>query len=343
MRRVLTAAFVLSILASASIGQSGRLPQQSQDQGPIKLHAEEAFLSVHARSLKGPEISLLPADLTVIENGERHQVTSVTRNPASIVFVLDNSIRNEAASFKDVNLNLNLALDLLGRIPPKDPVAVLTYGGGIKLISGWKTSDRQTLNEDIKWKFRPRNGSDLHRALLYAADKLLADAPDPRVVILVSDGVGLDPTGLELAQAEFDKVRATVYVASQNGAILSRLKPQTNSKSAWLGTILTPDAHKKLGKQRELVAEMEAAAVRLQTLAEGSGGEFWNPDGPGLFSDLRSQILGDIGSEYVISYRTDPGQQEEFRKIGVVCTKPSVEVRTRNRIYIPHIESAAQK
>ena len=338
MKQIFLILSLVTLQASATLAQSGngrKLPANQSGQDTIKLSTEEAILPINVTYLKDEQIPLRTQDLTAVEKGFNHQVTSVTRNPASIVLVIDNCVLNAAAKFKDVDLNLALGLEIIRGLPETDRISVITYADRVNVLAGW-TSDRSDLAKQVNWKFKPGHRPLLYKALAAAADQLLTTAPDPRIVILISDGVGEgDPEEFEGARQALDRVRATVYVASQNALILKGVQSSGSCKVAGFRSILEPDLRKILAEQRLYAGDLVAADDRMQNLAESSGGGFWNTENRGDFADLRRQVMREIGSEYVISYSTEPGRKAgEFREITVLCTNPGVVVRVRKNVYV---------
>ncbi|HKV42843.1 MAG TPA: VWA domain-containing protein [Blastocatellia bacterium] len=331
------AAFSLVVLtAGIANSQSGRIRNSAER--PIRLRVEEVLLPVTLHNTISSKLPRLDAsDFKIVEDGAVHQVTSVARRPASVVIVIDNS--NTTMSYKDINLNMELALKVVPLLGESDRVAALTYGDKVEVVSGW-TTDKQAVLDAIKWKCKPGIKSHFYDALLYAGEHLLASVPGPRIVILISDGVdSFNADVMEKARMSLNKCRATLYFVCQNAVILKDLKPYAFGPAALYAMFISKDPLHDDARQRLLILrhyahELEASVYTLDDLARESGGQVWNPATLEGFKGSSDALIKEVGAEYLISYisRRQPND-EDFHPVQVSSTIPGVEIRTRRGVY----------
>lgn len=340
--RLVILACVVASIAPPAASQSGRfrnrpLPQRD-GKDTIHLMVEEVLLPVSVHSDEGRRLGLTASDLIVLEDGKRQAITSVMRTPANVLLVLDTG--GDVTPLKNVNINRDLALKLIGALGESDRAAILTYADKVNLICDW-TGDKRELREALDWKFRPGLKSRFVECLLYASEQVLPRAAGRRSVVLVTDGIeSFNSTLFNEALAAFHRVRATVYVVSHTGMLLSELRPRVYNKFSWYDR-LDPQKRERNQQLRRYVAELEAAEPNLNRMAVDTGGWMWNPSDREEFEALNTYIVGEIDLEYVVAYLAQqrPGD-EEFHTVSVYATRPGLTVRSRRGIiHVPRRDS----
>src|SRR5262249_48582804 len=158
-------------------------PKQPETQNdPLKLRVEEVLLPVSVRNSAGKlPGGLERGDFIVTEDGKRQPVNAVMRAPANVLFILDSGGESPK---KDISIHRDLPLRLIESLGPEDRAAVISYGDGVNLLSGW-TREKKELEQAVKWKFRPGLMSEFYASLEYAADELLPRVSERRSVVII--------------------------------------------------------------------------------------------------------------------------------------------------------------
>jgi VWFA-related protein len=347
--------FVIALLLVAAVvtqsqAQSGRLRDQApnkkqNDDEALRLRVEEVLLPVSVRNNFGfLPTDLKQSDFIVTEDGKRQEVNSVMRTPANILFLLDTS---GESVLKNININRQLALKLIGALSNEDRAAIITYGDTIELLSAW-TSDKTALRQALEWKFKPSLKADFYNSVIYAADEVLSKVSGRRSIVIITDGVdSFDRPVIEGATLTFEKAlsalhraRATVYIASQNEIVMAEIKPQAFNALSWYER-LDPKARKRIDQLRRYYRQLEAAEVQLKGLAEETGGTIWIPATRDEFERISTRIVAEIGTECVLAYSTErPEDDRKFHAIKVYGTRTDILIRFRRGIYANAVHKA---
>src|SRR5262249_46681779 len=165
------------------------------------------------------------------------------------------------------------------------------------------TGDMKALRLALDEKFKPRTKSHLYDALLYGAQELLSKAPGRKSVILLTEGYdSYTRNTLDKAREALDRARATVYVIAQNSMILKKAKGTAYSHdiNTRVNTALDPKYREMIVRMQHYATMVESEGATLRSLAEDSGGIFWDPPTVDRFQEAIGFLIGEIGSEYVI-------------------------------------------
>ncbi|MEW6127685.1 MAG: VWA domain-containing protein [Acidobacteriota bacterium] len=362
----LCCAFALSGLV---LGQSGRLRDQAPKRKPVtdtddldvvKLRIEEILLPVNVRGSNGK----LPArldkkDFIIAEDGKRQEITSVHRSPANVLFIIDASSDLSVTKdiHKDVNINRNIALNVIKGLADDDQAAVITYADKVDLLSDW-TKDKTAVGNQLNARFKQGIKSDFYNAIFYAATEVLPKVEERRSVVLITDGVdSFDNLLFEEALTALHQARATIYVVSQNGGLIREIKDKTGGVFAFYEK-LDPSVRKRYDAMNAYAKQLEAAAFTMQTLAEETGGAMWNIEERLTCEDRKPQfyekadvkkkaetcvsvalhVIEELSTEFVIAYTSErKSDDKSFHSVKVFGTSPDVKIRTRRGIY-PNLE-----
>jgi VWFA-related protein len=267
-------------------GQSGRhrdqlpkrKPADADDQDLIRLRIEEVLLPVNVRGSNGKLPTRLDTkDFIIAEDGKRQEITSVHRSPANVLFIVDASSDLSVTKdiHKDVNINRDIALNVIKGLAEADQAAAVTYADKVELLSSW-TTDKEAVRHALNSKFKPGIKSDFYKAIFYAATEVLPRVEGRRSVVLLTDGVdSYDNLMFEEALAELHRARATIYVVSQNALLVRQLKDKISGPFAWYSKI-DPAVKKRFDIMQRYQKQLEAAEITLRGLAEETGGAMWN-------------------------------------------------------------------
>lgn len=360
---------VLSVsLSMTAFAQSGRKPQGQQPQ-----QGEKPFARIDTREVAVPIIAygpegnyindLKPKDVLVLEEGEARQVTSLKRDPANIVLILDSA--NEIGTFKNgsterfdkpdapiwekgANYKVvrgptqwEFANQFVSGLSPNDKIAIIQYAEKAQLIQDW-TSDPDQATRSISSKYRVGIKSSYYDALKLAADKLQSRPEGRRVVVLISDGLDSNSkiTRSKAIQA-LEKARATVFVIGWAAALRREIEltiRYMNSNEA-AGTRL----YKRTAELRQHLSQLDFATVELSQLAENSGGEMMLPPTHEDLIKANKNVNAEIGAQYTLSFLTENAPSlEDKRSIEVVPARPGLTVRSR-RSYLLGVDDEKVK
>ncbi|MBI3653847.1 MAG: VWA domain-containing protein [Acidobacteria bacterium] len=355
---------VLAIAFSHCVqAQSGRVPNvkpnatagrpQTDDQDDtVKLRTDEVLLPVSVRNHDGKVPTYLDKkDFIVAEDGKPQPITAVLRLPANVLFIVD--LSGEPNFRKDTSINSAIAFHMVKALGQEDRAAVLTYADRIDLIADW-TTDKNAVGAALKSKVKPGIRADFYRCVKYAAQEILPKVTGRRAVVLLSDGVdSFNQTGFTEALAALHRARATVYVVNQNRVIIKDLRERVFHKLSWY-EMLDPKVKKRYDPIRNYVHQLEAAELTLKGLAEETGGLVWDADKriettaaktakpeyvevqerPLTAAMLASQVVAEIGTEFIVAYSTDRKSNDKiFHTVKVFVTRPEIKIRTRRGVY----------
>lgn len=351
-------------LSGLVLGQSGRNrdkapkrnPVDTDDSDVVKLRIEEILLPINVRGSNGK----LPArldkkDFIVAEDGKRQEITSVHRSPANVLFLIDASSDLSATKdiHKDININRDIALNVIRGLADDDQAAVITYADKVDLLSGW-TKDKTAVRDTLSTRFKQGIKSDFYNAIFYAATEVLPKVEERRSVVLITDGVdSFDNLLFEEALAALHRARATIYVISQNAVLIREIKDKTDGVFAFWDK-LDPGVRKRYDAMNNYAKHLEAAALTMQTLAEETGGAMWNIEDRLTCEDRKPQfyekadvkkktetctsialrVIEELSTEFVIAYTSERKSDDKaFHSIKVFGTSSDVKIRTRRGIY----------
>lgn len=311
-------------------------------------------------ALGQPVTNLMAHDIVVMEDGAGCPVTSLKREPANVLLVLDQSNLlgtfksgrsettkdKERADWKGYSvlpepLALEFAAHLARGLGEADRLAIVQYAERAELVEDW-TSDRAAALRSLRARFRAGLAAHFYDALEVAAARLQAAPPGRRVLVLLSDGV--DTASLLAKAAVFEQVRAVgavVYVVSWSGIVASgaqeTLKKSHAGKTSQtrLGTqvsvmIWSSSGGKRKAELRRYNAQAKTAAADLQVLAATTGGEYWQPATEDELKLRVFELLREIGTEYTLTYLSKKDQLERRTIIPKIeIARPGLTVRTR--------------
>ena len=349
---------LLACLAQpASRAQSGRKPQgkQPSEKPIVRLETREVVIPLRAYDADGRFVNdLTTRDLIVLEEGESRPVSSVKREPANIVVVLD--LSNEIGTFKngptqryekderpiweknrDYSIvarptTRDLAENFISKIPSGDHVAVIQYSDKVQLVQDW-TSDYRRAIGSISSKYRVGIKAGFYDAMKLAAEKLQSRPNGRRVIVLVSDGLdSASRTGRSQAMSAIENSRASVFVVGWAEA----LKREIELSMSWMSSheARTSTSIERLMELRRYLPQLDAAASILRDLAESTGGEIWLPPDHTAMIKSWQPLVAEIGAQYSVSFVTENKPSlEDNRSIQVLPARKGLTVRSRRNYF----------
>jgi Ca-activated chloride channel homolog len=359
LRRSQPAAVIVLIIVChlPAFAQSGRKPQGQQPaEKPIaRIETREVVLPLIAYDANGNYVDdLTEKDVLVLEEGEARPIAKLKREPANIVLILD--LSNEIGTFKNGPTKRveheerpiwqagkdyqilarptarEFADNFIARMSPNDQVAIIQYADKVQLIQDW-TGDRDKALDALRSKYRVGIKSSYFDALKLAAEKLQSRERGRRVIVLVSDGLDSNSkTGRSKAMAAIEKSRAAVFVVGWADA----LKRELEIAAYWEDNRERPSSATadRVAELRRQIPILEAAAVELQQLADGTGGEMWLPPSHAELIAMHGRLAREIGAQYSLSFITERKPSlEDNRAIQVLPARRGLSVRSRRTYY----------
>jgi VWFA-related protein len=372
---VITFIFSLSLIAFAQSGrksqeqgQGGQNKQPRQqgqrpDERPvIRLDTREVVVPLSAYDAEGKFVDdLQPRDVLVLEDNEPRIVTSIKREPASIVLILD--LCNEFSTFKNGASQYfgppeeekkpdrespvwaktydivarpaprEFADNFVSRLSPQDHIAIIQYSDRVQLIQDWTNSRAQALGA-LRSQYRIGLTSHYHDALMLAAEKLRERSAGRRIIVLVSDGVdSASETSLKEALLAVKRAQATVFVIGWARALREQVSQlltvyQMDNKP---GIQIVGNRRKRIAELSIYLQLLEGASVELRDLAQSSGGELWLPPNHQELTSSPKMLVQEIGAQYSMSFLIDPKSPglDEARTIQVLPARRGLSVHAR--------------
>jgi VWFA-related protein len=348
-------------------GQSGQSGQRPEEKPVIRLDTRELVIPLSAYDAEGKFVDdLQPRDVLVLEENEPRVVTSIKREPASIVLVLD--LCNEFGTFKNGPSNYfgppeeenkpdrekpvwvgthdilarpaprEFADNFVARLSSQDHISIIQYSDRVQLIQDWTNNRDQALSA-LRSKYRIGLSSHYHDALLLAAEKLRERSTGRRIIVLVSDGVdSASETTLADALVAVKRVQATVFVIGwaralqdQVSQLLAKYKAEAKPGIQIVGTQRKRQA--ELSIYLQLLAN---ASVELRDLAQSSGGELYMPPNHRELTSSPKMLVSEIGAQYSMSFLIDPKSTaiDDTRTIQVIPARQGLSVHSRTTYYV---------
>lgn len=363
---------VVAATFSPASGQAGRRPEPSptppnQEQEPVRVFTEEVRLPVIALDQYGHyDPTLEPDDVLVLEDGVAQQVRSVRHIPANVLLLLDTGgeLSGLGGSSKLTSLTREVAIQVMRSVPEGTSLAVMQFNNSVELLQPW-TTDKSVLLKVLNTKLSSGKRARFSDALVAAANAMKDRPEGSRHLVVITDGV--DTAGTKTSRAAAIKklaaARATVHIISYTEFVRQKKEGRTPGVSSGQvatakdpitatdptlppGTTRSPSfgvsvrfdpAMKRQRKAYE--AEIKKSQQVLTSVAEEMGGRIFLPLNSEEMLAQAREAAGEIGSEYVITYRpkrplsnSRPG---EYRRLEVAPRKQGLTLRSRRGYVVP--------
>lgn len=357
---------------SPAFGQAGRRPEPSptppnQEQEPVRVFTEEVRLPVIALDQFGHyDPTLEPDDVLVLEEGIAQQVRSVRHIPANVLLLLDTGgeLSGLGGSSKMTSLTREVAIQVIRSVPEGTSLAVMQFNNSVELLQPW-TNDKNVLLKVLNTKLSSGKRARFSDALVAAANAMKNRPEGSRHLVVITDGV--DSPGTKTSRAEAIKklaaARATVHIISYTEFVRQKkegwspgvssgqvatakdpitatdptLPPGTTRNPSFGVSVRFDPAMKRQRKAYEV--EIKKSQQVLTSVAEEMGGRIFLPLNSEEMLAQAREAAGEIGSEYVITYRpkrplanSKPG---EYRRLEVAPRKQGLTLRSRRGYVVP--------
>ena len=270
-------------------------------------------------------------DFVVYEDGVRRPILSFepTEAPFSLVLMLD-------MSGSTVNFRQQIqgaALRFLDALTAEDRVAVVEFNGkGVKSLLGFSTDRRK-----IAYAITLATGAGetpLYEALKFSLRELAHEGKRRKAIVVLTDGLDTEVR---------NKDRAIVAKAS-DAEVSTAIKPETNSQVVTVlnqadleGVTIFPlslpsgDPKRLPLPDPAITAMYQAAHLRLQLLANRTGGRIHEIQSLTDMAKLYAQVAADLRTLYTVTYQApNPGTHDgKWREIRVEIARADLVASTK--------------
>ena len=308
----------------------GFLSVTAQDDETIRVDSSIVRLNVGVVDQRGhPITSLNKSNFEIYEDGVKQQITRFdpSEAPFSVVIMLDMS--GSTLGFRQVIRQS--AFRFIDALSVNDRVAVVEFYDKINLRNDF-TTNRNTIVNSLTVA-NGRGKTYLYKALDFALDKLAKEKSRRKAIIVLTDGVD---TNIQ------DKDRETLEPLKDN-LIATAIKPETNdllnrvlNRSDAQGVTIYPlalptgDPDKLADPTPRQVAMFKAARVRLQIVADRTGGTLNTINHLEDMGRLYARVAADLRTLYTIEYQPVNDKRDgKWRAVRIDVKNPELISRTR--------------
>jgi VWFA-related protein len=307
-------------------------PTQAQDpEDVVTTNVSFVQLNVGVVDRQGRAItSLSQNDFVVYEDGVKQSIQHFepAQAPFSLVLLLDMS--GSTINFRQ---QLKLASQrFLDALAPDDRVAVIQFNAKIKSLTGFTTDRKKTY-----YAIDIADGAGetyFYSALKYALKELDKEGKRRKAIVVLTDGLdsGLRKVDRQsVAQAQTD--------AEALAAIKPQVSPELNSVLASAdrqGVTIYPLALPSGDPKRlpipgpDITGIYTAARVRMQTLAERTGGRLNEINRLENMAQLYREVAADLRTLYTVAYQaTGDRARGKWHEIKIEVPNSDLIARTR--------------
>lgn len=328
--------FVRSVLLLLFIVSSSVLTP-AQDDDEISIRTRLVTLNIGVADVQGNAVGNLTAnDFQVYEDGVPQKINSFesNTNPFSLVLLLDTS--GSTLNFRTTLKQA--AARFIDALAPDDRVCVVAFNSKPQKLTKF-TTDRRKISSAINYA-EGRGLTELYDAMGFALEQLAGEGKRRKAIVVLTDGKDYS------IQTE-DRRTAQNVTSVEDGVRL--INPITNSSVRRVidaadrqGVTIYPLAMPMYDARRDhpepfQLAAFEAARVRLESLANRSGGRLHDINRLEDMGRLYAEVAADLRTLYTVTYQPSSSvtnTASNFRKIAVQVARPNVIARTREGYYV---------
>jgi VWFA-related protein len=303
----------------------------------IKTDTALVQLNVGVVDKQGNAItSLSRNDFAIYEDGVRRPILSFepTEAPFSLVLLLD-------MSGSTVNFRQQIrgaALRFLDALSPDDRVSVIEFNGkGVKSLIGFST-DRRRIAYAITELANGAGETPLYEALKYSLRELAHEGKRRKAIVALTDGLDTEVRNGDraiVANAAAAEVGKAIKPETQS-QLVSVLNQADLEGAAIFPLALPSGDPKRLPLPDPLITAMyDAAHMRLQLLADRTGGRLHEIHRLDDLAKLYAQVAADLRTLYTIAYQPpNPGTHDgKWREIRVDIARADLVASTKPGYY----------
>jgi VWFA-related protein len=322
------------ILASVFLTTASALAQNPEDVLTVNTSLVQLNVGVVDRQGR-PITNLSRSDFAVYEDEVRQPITDFepTTAPFSLVLMLDMS--GSTQSFRPTLKQS--AYRFLDALSPNDRVAVIAFNAKVKTLANFTTDLRK-----IAGAIDSADGSgDTHfyEALKSALDLLGKEGQRRKAIVVLSDGLDTEMSNLDRGSAAnaHTNEEAIASVKPDASVPLNAVLRAADRQGVTIYPLALPSGDPKrlsfpLPTQ---IAVYNAARVRMQTLADRTGGRLNEIRRLEDLGRIYAEVAAELRTLYTVIYRpintgTPAGR---LRTIRVEVARPELIARTRSGYY----------
>lgn len=300
---------------------------RAQDDEPIRVESNLVVLNVGVADPKGKAVTdLKRGDFVVYEDGVKQSILSFepAASPFSLVLLLDmsGSTRNFRPTLKQSAIRF---IDALG---PEDRVAVVAFNDKIKTLQGF-TTDHRKVTFAIDYLAEGTGNTNLYQALRYSLEHLSKEGKRRKAIVVLTDGIDTDMSKFDRqtsAQASTIE-EANASVKPEQAAAVRSVLDSADKLGVTVYPLALPssDPTKLLPLTPQQAAVYTAARLRMQSLANRTGGRLHEIHRLEEMGRLYAEVAADMRTLYSIAY-----QSSNACDFDVDCALPPRLLRTLN-------------
>ena len=291
------------LAAAAALGVAAR-PAVPQDMPVFEVGLEVVNVTVTVRDEEGQLVSNLQAeDFSVVEDGREQelQVFAPAIDPTEreeLALNLGMLFDTSSSMRENLKLSQHSAIRFLDSIPRAKDLILIFFDEDIR-ISRYNSENQQGIFERILDTESTGYTALCDSVAVYVSRVM--GTPGRKVLVIFSDGA--DNRSSTPAHDVMRLVRSTnVTIYPVAFALKQYIRAQD---------------------------EVRARAF-LGDLARSSGGKVFRPTAAGELAEIYSEILDELGSQYVLGYVSDnPERDGKYRKLKVEVSREELQVRHR--------------
>jgi len=292
-------------------------------------------LNVGVVDKQGHSITNLSAnDFAIYEDGVRRPIVHFepTEAPFSLVMLLDTS--GSTVTFRQQIEGA--ALRFLDALRPEDRVAVIDFNGkGTKLQLPFST-DRHRIAYTIGITLQQGKGeTPLYDALRYSVKELAREAPRRRkAIVVLTDGLDTEARNGDrsvVSKASPERIDSAIR-AEANSQLVSVLNEADRQGVTIFPLALPSGDPKRLPLQDPAITAMyNAARIRLQLLADRTGGRLHEIHRLDDLAGLYARVAADLRTLYTVVYQPpNPTSHDgKWREIKVELSQGDLVASTK--------------
>jgi VWFA-related protein len=276
--------------------------------------------------------SLSSSDFAVYEDGVRRPILNFepTEAPFSLVLLLDMS--GSTITFRQPLKQA--AVRFLDALSPADRVAVVQFSGkGTKSLLGFNTDRRKTAYTILELADGAGN-TPLYESLKYSLKELAKEGKRRKAIVLLTDGLDTEVrnSDREIVARASDSEVSTAIRAESNSQLITVLTEADRQGVSIFPLALPSGDPKRLPlPDPQITAIYAAARVRLQTLADRTGGRLNEIQRLDQLAGLYAEVAAYLRTLYTIAYQP-PNQNVhdgKWRSVRIETTRPDLIARTK--------------
>ncbi|CAN5466317.1 hypothetical protein BH10ACI3_BH10ACI3_22520 [soil metagenome] len=308
----------------------GSLSIAAQDDDPIRVDSSIVRLNVGVVDQKGrPIISLDKANFELFEDGVKQEITRFdpSETPFSVVIMLDMS--GSTLGFRQVIRQS--AFRFVDALSPKDRVAVIEFYDKVNLRNDF-TTDRNIIANSIEVS-NGRGKTQLYKALDFALEKLSKEKSRRKAIIVLTDGIDTavrDKDREALESLKDDQIPTALKLGASD--ILNSVLNRSDAQGVTIYPLALPtgDPAKLADPTPRQTAMYKVARLRLQLMADRSGGTLNSINRLEDMGRIYSQVAADLRTLYTLEYQPLNAKRDgKWRAIRIDVKNPELISRTR--------------